>query len=90
MEGRDYMGITREKIPWFPVIDVNKCINCGACLDFCSNDVFEVGDIVMIISNPCNCVVGCSSCQKICNSDAITFPSKNELINWINKLRNDP
>ncbi|MDZ7740853.1 MAG: ferredoxin family protein [Bacteroidota bacterium] len=87
MAGTEYMGIPREKIPWFPVIDEDKCTNCGSCLEFCDNDVFEQGETVMQVPNPYNCVVGCSTCQKFCDFDAITFPSKDELINWLKELR---
>lgn len=87
MAGSLYMGIPREKIPWFPVIDEEKCINCGACLDFCSNNVFEEGESTTIVANPYNCVVGCSACQRVCDSEAISFPSKDELISWLHELR---
>lgn len=87
MTGRDYMGIPREKIPWFPVIDEEKCINCGSCLDFCSNNVFEAGETTTIVANPYNCVVGCSACQRVCDTEAISFPSKEKLISWLHELR---
>jgi len=87
MAGTDYMGIPREKIPWFPVIDPDKCTNCGSCLDFCSNNVFEAGDEATVVVNPYNCVVGCAACRKVCDSDAITFPSNDKLIGWLTELR---
>lgn len=87
MTGRDFMGIVREKIPWFPVIDAEKCTNCGSCLEFCSNNVFEAGESATVVVNPYNCVVGCHSCQRICDFDAITFPSQDELIKWLKELR---
>lgn len=87
MAERGYMGIPREKIPWFPTIDEEKCINCGSCLDFCSNNVLEESEITMKVINPYNCVVGCSSCMKVCDYEAITFPSKDELIKWLYELR---
>ena len=87
MAQNDYMGIPRGKIPWFPVIDENKCINCGECLDFCNNDVFEEGLKATVVAHPYNCVVGCTSCLKTCDADAIKFPSKDELIAWLHALR---
>lgn len=82
-----YMGIPRENIPWFPVIGEDKCTNCGSCLDFCSNNVFEAGGSATRVINPNNCVVGCSACQKVCSSDAIIFPSHNDLIGWIHDFK---
>lgn len=87
MAGRDYMGIAREEIPWYPTIDEDLCTNCGACLDFCSNEVFEQGDMTTIVTNPYNCVVGCSACAKECPVAAISFPKKEELIAILNVLR---
>ena len=81
------MGIPREKIPWFPVIEADKCINCGACLNFCSNNVFEAGELTTVVINPYNCVVGCHSCQKVCDSDAIMFPPQSLLVDWLKELR---
>ena len=89
MSAGDYMGIPREQIPWYPTIDEEKCTNCGECMEFCDNDVFRQGETTMTVANPYNCVVGCASCQKICPSDAIGFPSKNELVSWLRELKQE-
>lgn len=36
-----FSGIPREKIPWFPIIDYDKCVGCQECFNFCGNGVFE-------------------------------------------------
>jgi len=87
MVNRTYMGIPREEIPWYPTIDPDLCSNCGACMDFCSNNVFAHGELHTEVVNPYNCVVGCSACQKECETGAILFPSKEELIKILNELR---
>jgi len=87
MVNRSYMGIPREEIPWYPTIDPDLCSNCGACMDFCSNNVFAQGELHTEVVNPYNCVVGCSACQKECETGAISFPSKEELIKILNELR---
>lgn len=87
MTGRTYMGIPREQIPWFPVINPDKCTNCGSCIDFCNNNVFEAGEKATVVVNPYNCVVGCHSCQRICEFDAITFPTQESLIKILKDLR---
>jgi len=87
MAGRDYMGIPREEIPWYPTIDTDLCSSCGSCLDFCSNNVFAQGELHMEVVNPYNCVVGCSACAKECETGAISFPSKEDLIKKLHELR---
>ena len=26
---------------WYPIIDEEKCLRCGTCVDFCPHDVYE-------------------------------------------------
>jgi NAD-dependent dihydropyrimidine dehydrogenase PreA subunit len=81
------MGIPRELIPWFPKIDPDKCINDGVCIDFCDNGVFAQLDISTVVANPLNCVVGCSSCARVCPSDALSFPDNEEFVAILQQLR---
>lgn len=78
--GRAYMGIPREKIPWHPEVDMEKCIGCGQCLETCPNGVYildaEIGKIV--VAEPDNCVVLCDKCAGFCAQEAISFPDKEE------------
>lgn len=87
MAGQTYMGIPREEIPWYPTIDPDLCNSCGACMDFCSNDVFAQGELHTEVVNPYNCVVGCSACEKDCEMDAISFPDKKEFVKLLQVLR---
>lgn len=89
MAENTYMNIPREKIPWYPTIDTEKCTNCGSCMDFCSNDVFEQGEESMKVTQPFNCVVGCSACMKVCPADAIGFPDQQELVETLKNLRRE-
>lgn len=82
-----YLGIPRLEIPWYPTINQDLCINCGACMEFCSNNVFKQGESSMVVANPYNCVVGCSSCLNECSSNALSFPSKEDLVKVLNNLR---
>ena len=86
MSAQPYMGIPREKIPWFPTIDTEACINDAACLEFCTNDVFAQGELSALVAAPMNCVVGCSSCTRICPVDAISFPDLEEFVATLRQL----
>lgn len=68
--------VPREKIPWYPTVDEDKCIGCKTCFEFCTHGTYnwdeEVGKPV--VQNPTSCVVGCSSCAAQCPAEAISFP----------------
>jgi NAD-dependent dihydropyrimidine dehydrogenase PreA subunit len=85
-----YEGIPRNKIPWHPKIDYDKCINCGKCIEYCTLGVYELekkGKKRPVVKNPTFCVVLCTGCEEICPCDAIRFPSKEETEKIIKKLR---
>lgn len=83
--------IPREKIPWFPRVDPDLCAGCMQCVDFCRNGVYlwDEKERKPVVSQPYNCVVGCSACSNLCPNGAISFPSKQEIIDLIKKLREE-
>jgi NAD-dependent dihydropyrimidine dehydrogenase PreA subunit len=88
---KEFEGVPREKIPWAPRIDYQKCISCGKCADFCHNKAFEIeeknGKKTTIAKNPNACVVFCTGCQDVCPVNAITHPSEKETQKIIDKLK---
>lgn len=58
---------------WYPVINYETCIVCGACVDKCSHEVYEVSSGKVNVINPDNCIDRCRSCKKICPSDSIQY-----------------
>ncbi len=80
MSPRTYMGIPRDLIPWSPIIDPDRCIGCGECLNTCPNNVFVLNEAEnkMEVANPQNCVVLCDKCAGFCPQEAITFPDKEQ------------
>jgi NAD-dependent dihydropyrimidine dehydrogenase PreA subunit len=80
-------GIPREEIPWYPAIDQEKCLGCGACVDFCSHGTYEMNHDTgkPIVKNPYHCVVGCSGCKLQCPAEAISFPPLTILNQFIEK-----
>jgi len=88
MSEEDYEGISRNKIPWDPKIDYEKCIRCGKCADFCHMKAFKLEEKdgtkrCEVIPN--RCVVFCRGCEDICPVGAITHPSEEETQKIINK-----
>ncbi len=86
--GTTFMGVPREKIPWWPHIDLNLCDGCGGefdCLKFCPHGVYRPSaDRSHIeVESPYNCVVFCQACKKMCPKNAISFPQKSEILKII-------
>ena len=66
-------------VPWFPVIDYDRCINCGQCLDFCLFGVYERDEEnKVVVAQPANCKNNCPACARICPKVAIIFPKLGE------------
>jgi NAD-dependent dihydropyrimidine dehydrogenase PreA subunit len=91
MSEETYKGFPRNKIPWHPTLNYDKCINCGKCVEYCTLGVYEVeenqGKKRSVIRNPNSCVVFCTGCKEICPAGAIKFPSKKETKKIIKKLQ---
>jgi len=72
-------GVPRREIPWFPVVDAEKCIGCQLCYVTCGREVYEMTPdrrTKAVAERPYNCMVGCTTCATICPTLAITFPSR--------------
>lgn len=55
----------------YPVIDDNKCVNCGACVNVCQfNALAKVKDDIMLFQKLCH---GCGACKIACKFDALTY-----------------
>ena len=53
------------------VVDADKCVGDGECVDVCPVEVFEMqsGKAVAINEEEC---LGCESCVEVCETGAIT------------------
>jgi len=82
-------GIPRREIPWFPSVDEDLCIGCQLFIDTCPGDVYDWDElkVVPIVARPDNCVVYCVGCAKNCTEDAITFPTKEQILDLVKQLR---
>ena len=68
----------QDWIPWFPVIDGTRCVNCGKCADFCMFGVYEKNDGCFRVVHPAACKTDCPACARICPANAIIFPKSKE------------
>ena len=91
MSEETWHGIPQNKVPWYPTIDYEKCVNCGKCVEYCTLRTFEFeeknGKKHPIVKTPTNCVVLCSGCDSICPAGAIKHPSKKQTQELIRVLR---
>ncbi|MBN2314109.1 MAG: hypothetical protein JXM79_09280 [Sedimentisphaerales bacterium] len=66
---------TGDWVPWFPVIDYDRCVNCMQCLNFCLFGTFELSEEGQVqVKNPANCKTNCPACANACPQRAIIFP----------------
>ena len=70
------MGLPKpgEWMPWFPVIDYDRCADCKQCANFCLFGVFSTDDGGVRVSNPASCKTNCPACARMCPHAAIIFP----------------
>lgn len=60
-------------VAWYPVIDGDKCTECGVCVEFCKHDVYDKSSIKPLVIAPENCIEGCHGCQPKCPAEAISY-----------------
>lgn len=59
---------------WYPVIDYEKCIECGICTDKCKNGVYHQKKApTPVVIYPEGCIHGCRGCGNICPTQAISY-----------------
>jgi len=68
-------GPEGDWVPWFPVIDYDRCQNCKQCLAFCLFGVFALDDDgQVVVAKPDRCKTNCPACARVCPHVAIIFP----------------
>lgn len=61
-------------VPWFPVLDFDRCVHCRQCVSFCPFGVYAVADGKVTVTAPRNCKDNCPACARMCPKQAIIFP----------------
>ncbi len=66
-------------VPWYPVIDRDRCQNCKQCQSFCMFGVYgDDGRGNVAVLRPANCKTHCPACSRICPHRAVIFPKFGE------------
>ncbi len=91
MAEKSFHGVRRSQIPWYPIIDYEKCISCGKCVDFCHMKTFGTeekdGKKKTFVKKLNSCIVLCRGCEDICPAGAISHPSDEETKKLIERLQ---
>jgi NAD-dependent dihydropyrimidine dehydrogenase PreA subunit len=59
---------------WYPVIDYEKCVECGACTGKCTHGVYDQSKAhTPVVVYPEGCVQGCHGCGNLCPQEAIAY-----------------
>ena len=91
--GEAYAGIPRERIPWYPTIDAERCRpdECSLeCIAWCQKGVYaQEAEGRVVVAKPYACTVGDISCSVQCPFDAISFPSQRELRRTLKAIREE-
>ncbi len=63
--------------PWTP----KRAPGCGACIDWCKHDVYRWSEEAARsrLTPRTNCVPGCSHCATLCEAEALSFPTLEEI-----------
>ncbi len=69
------------QIEWGPTVDDDACTGCGTCIDFCHNDVYRwsADESTVVVAFKTHCVSGCSHCATLCDVQAISFPTVEDI-----------
>ena len=58
---------------WYPVINYEKCIECGACYNKCGHGVYKMEESRSVVVKPEGCIHGCHGCGNLCPVGAIEY-----------------
>ena len=59
---------------WYPILDYERCVDCGKCHDFCLFGVYSIEDGKVKVAQPQNCKNNCPACSRVCPAEAVIFP----------------
>lgn len=64
---------------WYPMINYEKCIECGSCTEMCEHGVYDMAKAPKpVVVYPEGCIEGCKGCGSRCPAEAIEYFGDNE------------
>jgi NAD-dependent dihydropyrimidine dehydrogenase PreA subunit len=59
---------------WYPVINYESCIKCGACTNKCKKGVYDIKKApTPVVIYPEGCVQECHGCGNLCPTSSIEY-----------------
>lgn len=59
---------------WYPIVEYEKCVNCGLCINNCPYDVFDKKSALRpFVLDPDSCFDYCHGCGNCCPEGAIVY-----------------
>ncbi|MDK2866099.1 MAG: hypothetical protein PWP51_1587 [Clostridiales bacterium] len=58
---------------WYPTINYETCIECGACVGKCTHGVYAKETQTPKVIFPEGCIDGCHGCQNLCPTQSIQY-----------------
>lgn len=63
---------------WYPIIDYDKCCECGKCVNKCRQGVYDKSKMPKpVVIHPEGCIQGCHGCGNLCPYKAISYAGDN-------------
>ncbi|MBI1278572.1 MAG: 4Fe-4S dicluster domain-containing protein [Anaerolineaceae bacterium] len=67
------IGVNMDDSQWLPLINLNQCVGCGACISNCPTNALSKRGGKAALVRPDLCIY-CANCESLCPHNAIELP----------------